>query len=53
VAVGRVGSIIGPLLAGFMLAGGSSASNVLQFMAPVAAVAAVAVFALSFFRREH
>jgi AAHS family 3-hydroxyphenylpropionic acid transporter len=53
VAVGRVGSIIGPLLAGFMLAGGSSASNVLQFMAPVAAVAAVAVFVLSFFPREH
>ena len=53
VAVGRVGSIIGPLLAGFMLAGGSSASNVLQFMAPVAAVAAVAVFVLSFFPRQH
>ncbi len=53
VAVGRVGSVLGPLIAGLMLAGGSSASNVLQFMAPVAAVAGVAVFALSFYAREH
>lgn len=53
VAVGRVGSIIGPLIVGFMLAGGSSASDVLQYMAPVAAVAAFAVFVLSFFPRQH
>jgi AAHS family 3-hydroxyphenylpropionic acid transporter len=53
VAVGRVGSILGPAAAGLLLAGGSSAMNVVQYMAPVAAVAGLAVFALSFFRRGH
>jgi AAHS family 3-hydroxyphenylpropionic acid transporter len=53
VAVGRVGSILGPLAAGLMLSGGQSAVNVVQYMAPVAAVAGLAVLALSFFRREH
>ena len=53
VAVGRVGSILGPLAAGFLLQGGSSATNVVQYMAPVAAVAGIAVCLLSFFRREH
>lgn len=51
VAVGRIGSIIGPLLAGFLLGGGMSASGVVQYMIPVAAVAGAAVFALSFCRR--
>jgi len=53
VAVGRVGSILGPLAAGLMLSGGQSAVNVVQYMAPVAAVAGLAVLGLSFFRREH
>lgn len=53
VAVGRVGSILGPLAAGVLLQGGSSATSVVQYMAPVAAVAGIAVFALSFFRSEH
>ena len=53
VAVGRVGSILGPLAAGVLLQGGSSATNVVQYMAPVAAVAGIAVCLLSFFRREH
>ena len=53
VGVGRVGSILGPLAAGFMLAGGQSAVDVVQYMAPVAAVAGIAVCALSFHRREH
>ncbi|HYJ42801.1 MAG TPA: MFS transporter [Steroidobacteraceae bacterium] len=53
VGVGRVGSILGPLAAGIMLSGGQSAVDVVQYMAPVAAVAGIAVFALSFFRREH
>jgi AAHS family 3-hydroxyphenylpropionic acid transporter len=53
VAVGRIGSILGPLAAGLLLAGGSSAMNVVQYMAPVAAVAGIAVCVLSFFRREH
>ena len=53
VAVGRVGSTLGPLSAGLMLSGGQSAENVVQYMAPVAAVAGLAVLGLSFFRREH
>jgi len=48
IAVGRVGSIAGPLLAGVLIGGGTSAAGVVQYMVPVAAVAAVAVFALSF-----
>jgi MFS transporter, AAHS family, 3-hydroxyphenylpropionic acid transporter len=51
VAVGRIGSIIGPLLAGILLGGGTSASGVVQYMVPVAALAGAAVFALSFCRR--
>ena len=50
VAVGRVGSILGPLAAGIMLSGGQSAVDVVQYMAPVAAVAGIAVCALSFFK---
>ncbi|GFE85340.1 3-(3-hydroxy-phenyl)propionate transporter MhpT [Steroidobacter agaridevorans] len=53
VAVGRIGSIIGPLLAGLLLGGGMSASGVVQYMVPVAAVAGAAVFALSFCRRPQ
>ena len=53
VAVGRVGSILGPAGGRHAAAGGSSATNVVQYMAPVAAVAGIAVFALSFFKREH
>lgn len=48
IAMGRVGSIIGPLLAGALLGGGMAATGVVQYMAPVAALAAAAVFALSF-----
>jgi AAHS family 3-hydroxyphenylpropionic acid transporter len=51
VAVGRVGSIAGPLLAGLLLGGGMSASGVVLYMVPVAAVAGAAVFALSYCRR--
>jgi MFS transporter, AAHS family, 3-hydroxyphenylpropionic acid transporter len=50
VAVGRIGSVLGPLAAGLMLSGGSSATNVLQYMAPIACIAGIAVLALSFFR---
>ena len=48
VAVGRVGSILGPLLAGLLMGGGASATSVLRYMIPVAALAAIAVLALSF-----
>lgn len=47
VAVGRVGSIAGPLLAGLMMSAGSSANTVVRTMIPVAAIAAIAVFLLS------
>jgi AAHS family 3-hydroxyphenylpropionic acid transporter len=51
IAVGRVGSICGPLLAGLLLASGLTAVQVVQYMAPAAAVACVAVFLLGFFKR--
>jgi len=50
VAVGRVGAIGGPLLAGVLLGDGVTATSVVQYMAPVAAVACIAVFLLGFFR---
>ena len=53
VAVGRVGSILGPAVAGTLLAGGTTATDLVQYLAPVAAVAGFAVFALSVFRRDH
>ncbi|HEY5760369.1 MAG TPA: 3-(3-hydroxy-phenyl)propionate transporter MhpT [Steroidobacter sp.] len=53
VAVGRIGSIFGPLLAGVLLGGGTSASGVVQYMVPVAALAGAAVFGLSFCRRPQ
>jgi AAHS family 3-hydroxyphenylpropionic acid transporter len=53
VAISRIGSIIGPMLAGVMLGGGATATNVVQYMAPIAAVAGVAVVILSFFPRAE
>jgi AAHS family 3-hydroxyphenylpropionic acid transporter len=50
VAVGRIGSILGPLFAGFMMSTGTTATGVVYYMVPVAAVAAIAVFALSYRR---
>jgi MFS transporter, AAHS family, 3-hydroxyphenylpropionic acid transporter len=50
VAVGRIGAIFGPLLAGVLLSGGGNTSTVMQYLAPMAALAGIAVFALSFFR---
>jgi MFS transporter, AAHS family, 3-hydroxyphenylpropionic acid transporter len=46
VAIGRIGSIAGPVIAGVLLAAGATASNVVLYMAPVAAVAGAAVFLL-------
>jgi MFS transporter, AAHS family, 3-hydroxyphenylpropionic acid transporter len=46
VSVGRVGSILGPLLAGIWLSGGTAAAQVIVYMAPFAAVAALAVYTL-------
>jgi AAHS family 3-hydroxyphenylpropionic acid transporter len=53
VAMSRIGSIVGPLLGGILLGGGATATNVVQSMAPFAAVAGVAVVILSFFRRAE
>jgi AAHS family 3-hydroxyphenylpropionic acid transporter len=53
VGVGRVGSILGPLMAGILLQGGSSAGSVVLYMAPIAAVAGLAVCILSFYRQQH
>jgi MFS transporter, AAHS family, 3-hydroxyphenylpropionic acid transporter len=52
IAVGRVGAIAGPLLAGLLMGSGSTATGVVQYMVPVAALAAIAVFALSFQARS-
>jgi MFS transporter, AAHS family, 3-hydroxyphenylpropionic acid transporter len=53
VAVGRVGSVVGPMLAGLLLGAGATATVVMQLMAPVAALAGAAVFALSFYPRPE
>jgi AAHS family 3-hydroxyphenylpropionic acid transporter len=50
IAVGRVGSIIGPLSAGLLLGGGTSADSLVFYLIPVAAVAGIAVFALGFYK---
>jgi MFS transporter, AAHS family, 3-hydroxyphenylpropionic acid transporter len=53
IAVGRVGAIVGPVLAGLLLGAGTSGANVVRYLAPVAAVAALAVFLLGFCRRPE
>jgi AAHS family 3-hydroxyphenylpropionic acid transporter len=53
IAVGRIGSITGPLLAGLLLGGGISASGVVGYLVPMAVVAGAGVFALSFCRRPY
>jgi MFS transporter, AAHS family, 3-hydroxyphenylpropionic acid transporter len=53
VAVGRIGSVAGPFLAGALLQTGVSAVQVLQYLVPAAAVAGVAVFFLTFIRSKH
>ena len=53
IAVGRVGSIAGPLLAGLLLGGGISASGVVGYLVPMALVAGAGAFALSFCRRPY
>jgi MFS transporter, AAHS family, 3-hydroxyphenylpropionic acid transporter len=45
-AMGRVGSVAGPLAAGWLLAGGASASTVLMCLVPAVSVAGVALFLL-------
>jgi AAHS family 3-hydroxyphenylpropionic acid transporter len=52
ISVGRVGSILGPLLAGIWLGGGATAAQVIGYMAPFAAAAGVAVFLLGAYRHS-
>lgn len=47
IAVGRLGSFVGPLAAGVLLSAGESATSVVQYLAPMAAIAGAAVFMLS------
>ena len=51
VAAGRVGSILGPLLAGWLLGSGMSAAGVVASLMPIAAVAGCAAVALSYLGR--
>ncbi|NNC65105.1 MAG: 3-(3-hydroxy-phenyl)propionate transporter MhpT [Gammaproteobacteria bacterium] len=51
VAVGRVGAVVGPMLAGTLLSQGLSATQVILAMVPAAAIAGVSVFLLSFYRQ--
>ena len=53
VGVGRVGSILGPLVAGSLLSAGASASTVAFSMAPVALAAGATVLLLTFIGRVH
>jgi AAHS family 3-hydroxyphenylpropionic acid transporter len=53
IAIGRLGSIAGPLLAGLLLGGGISASGVVAYLVPMAVVAGAGAFALSFCRRPY
>lgn len=46
VSVGRMGAVLGPMLAGIWLGGGASASRVIAYMAPFAALALIAVYGL-------
>lgn len=53
IAWGRLGSVAGPLIGGWLLQGGASPGEVVYAMAPVALMAVVGVFALSFMERRE
>ena len=53
VAIGRLGSAMGPQLAAFLIAGGKSTTEVLQSLLPVCGVSAVAAIILMFCRRTE
>ena len=48
IAWGRLGSVAGPLIGGYLLQGGSAPDQVVFAMAPFAVLAAVGVFWLTF-----
>jgi AAHS family 3-hydroxyphenylpropionic acid transporter len=53
ISIGRIGSVIGPLLAGIWLGGGASAAQVIGYMAPFAAAAGVAVYLLGAYKHSE
>ena len=53
VAVGRLGSIAGPLIAGELRAAGATAEQVLTAMLPVVVVAGLAAMLLTYLGRAH
>jgi AAHS family 3-hydroxyphenylpropionic acid transporter len=53
VAASRLGSAVGPFLAGVLLGQGASETHVLQALLPVTAVAAAAAMGLLFLKREE
>jgi AAHS family 3-hydroxyphenylpropionic acid transporter len=48
VSVGRLGSVVGPLFAGALLAGGGGSATVLLGILPFVAIGGAAAFALAF-----
>ena len=53
IAVGRLGSIAGPLVAGLLREAGYSASQVFEVLTPVVLAAGAAALALSYLSRPH
>ncbi len=53
VAAGRVGSIVGPMIAPQLRAAGYTADQVFLFLIPVSLIAGVACFVLTYIGREH
>jgi len=51
VAIGRLGSVVGPLFAGGLLAGGGSSATVLLAIVPFVAIGGAAAFALTWRRQ--
>ncbi|MEI8298753.1 MAG: 3-(3-hydroxy-phenyl)propionate transporter MhpT [Pseudomonadota bacterium] len=51
IAVGRIGSVVGPLLAGMWLAHGATGGQVIVYLVPTVVVAGLAVFILSYAKR--
>jgi len=53
VAIGRLGSVVGPTLAGILLAGGATSGSVFIAMVPFIVIAGSAVFALAWCPRSE
>jgi AAHS family 3-hydroxyphenylpropionic acid transporter len=53
IAWGRLGSVVGPLIGGYLLQGGSAPGEVVYAMAPFALAAAVGVLLLTFVKHAQ